>query len=82
MGTVKPDETTFMTAKGQAEALAARKISAVELLDRAIARIEALDGELNAVPVRDFDRPRGGQGGGPGPSARRTQTTPRRADDK
>jgi amidase len=51
-------ELTFATARGQAEALRARKISAVELLDRAIARIEALDGAYNAVPVRDFDRAR------------------------
>src|SRR5277367_3844742 len=38
------------------EALAARQISARELLDAAIARIEALDPKINAVVVRDFDR--------------------------
>lgn len=34
------------------------RISALDLADHAIARIEALDGKLNAVVVRDFDRAR------------------------
>lgn len=38
--------------------LAARRVSSVELLDQAIARIEALDKSINAVVVRDFDRAR------------------------
>jgi amidase len=38
--------------------LQSRKISAVELTDRAIARIEAFDEKLNAVVVRDFERAR------------------------
>jgi amidase len=58
MGAIKSTDTTYMTATQQAAALAAGKISAVELLDRAIARIEALDGTYNAVVVRDFDRAR------------------------
>jgi amidase len=33
-------------------------VSALELTDAAIARIEALDGPINAVVVRDFDRAR------------------------
>lgn len=37
-------------------ALAARDISACELAEVAIARIESLDPKLNAVCVRDFDR--------------------------
>ena len=41
-----------------AAALAARKVSAAELTDQAIARIEARDGPINAVVVRDFDRAR------------------------
>ena len=41
-----------------ADALAARKVSALELADEAIARIEARDGPINAVVVRDFDRAR------------------------
>lgn len=36
--------------------LANRKIPAVELLERAIARIAALDQRINAVVVRDFER--------------------------
>ena len=39
-------------------ALHARKISALELLEHTIARIEALDGPINAIIVRDFDRAR------------------------
>jgi amidase len=35
-----------------------RKVSALEVLDHTIARLEALDGRLNAVVVRDFDRAR------------------------
>ena len=38
--------------------LKARKVSASELVDQAVARIEALDGQFNAVVVRDFDRAR------------------------
>lgn len=41
-------ELADMLAKGEA--------SAVELFDAAVARIEARDGALNAVVVRDFDR--------------------------
>jgi amidase len=38
--------------------IAAGEMSPVEAVDAAIARIEALDGPLNAVVVRDFDRAR------------------------
>jgi len=37
-------------------ALAARRVSSVELAEHAIARIEALDERFNAVVVRDFER--------------------------
>ncbi|WP_421936742.1 amidase family protein [Phenylobacterium sp.] len=40
------------------EALAGRKVGALELTDAAIARIEARDGTINAVVVRDFERAR------------------------
>jgi amidase len=40
------------------EALAARRVSALELADATIARIETRDGPINAVVVRDFDRAR------------------------
>ena len=39
-------------------ALAARKVSAAELTEAAIARIESRDKAINAVVVRDFDRAR------------------------
>ena len=51
-------EWDYRTTKELVEALQARKVSAVELADHVIARIEALDPRLNAVVVRDFDRAR------------------------
>ena len=51
-------EWDYRTTKDLAAALQARKISAVELTDHVIARIETLDQKLNAVVVRDFDRGR------------------------
>ncbi|HEX5378308.1 MAG TPA: amidase family protein [Phenylobacterium sp.] len=41
-----------------AKAVVAGQVSALELTDAAIGRIEALDGPINAVVVRDFDRAR------------------------
>jgi amidase len=41
-----------------AQALADRQVSALELFDAAVGRIEALDGPINAVVVRDFGRAR------------------------
>ena len=49
---------TYGTAKELVDALAARKISALELTDHVVARIEAFDPKLNAVVVHDFDRAR------------------------
>jgi amidase len=46
------------TAGELVDALASRKVGALELTDAAIARIEARDGPINAVVVRDFDRAR------------------------
>jgi amidase len=51
-------ELAYRTAGELVKALADRQISARELLDAAIARIEALDPKINAVVVRDFDRAR------------------------
>ncbi|MGE4073947.1 MAG: amidase [Reyranella sp.] len=48
----------YRTASEQVADLAARRVSAVELLDQAIARIEVLDKHINAVVVRDFERAR------------------------
>jgi hypothetical protein len=52
------EEPAYRTAGELVKALADRKISARELLDAAITRIEALDPKINAVVVRDFDRAR------------------------
>ena len=54
--------------------LRARKVSAAELVDQAIARIEDLDGKLNAVVVRDFDRARA--------AAKAADAATMRADDR
>jgi amidase len=48
----------YWSATKQMEALRRRRISAVELLDCAVQRIERLDGRINAVVVRDFERAR------------------------
>jgi amidase len=46
------------TAKDLVGLLQSRQIGAVELVDRAISRIEAHDAKVNAVVVRDFERAR------------------------
>ena len=47
---------SFKTAIELSAALAAKKVSAVELAQDAIGRIERHDGKINAICVRDFDR--------------------------
>lgn len=47
---------SFKTATELSAALAAKKVSAVELAQDAIDRIERHDGRINAICVRDFDR--------------------------
>jgi amidase len=54
----KISDTVWSTATDLVRALAAREVSSRELVDEAIARIEALDPKINAVVVRDFDRAR------------------------
>jgi len=53
---VAKSEWNFKSAVEQSAALSAKKVSAVELTQDAIARIERHDGKINAVCVRDFDR--------------------------
>ena len=48
----------YRSAGELAQSLAKKEISALALTDQFIARIEALDGDLNAVTVRDFARAR------------------------
>ena len=52
------DDYATAGAGQMAAALAARTVSAVELFEAATQRIEALDGPIKAVVVRDFDRAR------------------------
>jgi hypothetical protein len=47
---------SFKTALELAAALKAKKVSAVELAEDAIWRIERHDGKINAICVRDFER--------------------------
>ena len=56
MTTLDPTALLAAGAAQSAKALAAGQVGAVALCEAAIARIEALDGPLNAVVVRDFDR--------------------------
>ena len=51
-------DIAFASAKRQAALIRQRKLGCLELLDHYIARIERLDGALNAVVVRDFERAR------------------------
>ena len=48
----------YSTATELLSALQEKRVSSVELVDFAIARIEALDPKINAVVVRDFERAR------------------------
>jgi amidase len=57
-GTWKAGDPEYRSARELAAALAARRVSSAELVAHAIARIEAVDGRINAVVVRDFDRAR------------------------
>jgi amidase len=47
---------SFRTATELSAALSAKKVSAVELAQDAIGRIERHDGRINAICVRDFER--------------------------
>ena len=49
-------EFAHCSATQLAAAMAAGEVSATELVEQAIARIERYDGELNAICVPDFDR--------------------------
>jgi amidase len=51
-------ELDFASAERLLSLLAARKVSAVELFEHAVGRIEAVDRTINAVVVRDFERAR------------------------
>ncbi|MGF6985459.1 amidase [Paraburkholderia atlantica] len=52
------DALTFASAKEQAQALAAKRVSAVDLLEHSLTRIARFDGALNAVVARDDEQAR------------------------
>jgi amidase len=52
------DDLSFESAAELARKIQRREISSRELTDHFIARIERIDGDLNAVVVRDFERAR------------------------
>lgn len=52
------EQTRWLDATAQAELVAGGDVSASELVEAAIHRIEELDGELNAVVIRWFDHAR------------------------
>src|SRR5882762_5199217 len=54
--TLAKSEWSFKTAIELSAALAAKKVSAVELAQDAISRIERHDARINAICVRDFER--------------------------
>src|ERR1700722_8466066 len=64
----------YRSAGELAQSLSKKEVSALELTDQSIARIEALDGDLNAVPVRDFAR--AGSGGQPDGALARGERRP------
>jgi amidase len=52
------DEVAWLDATAQAELVARGEVTALELVDAAIARVEALDPALNALPLRMFEEAR------------------------
>jgi amidase len=56
--TAKPGDLAYRSVSELRAMLDARRVSATELLEHAIARIGAHDSRINAVVVRDFERAR------------------------
>jgi amidase len=52
------DEFAYRTTEQLVADLAERRVSATELVEQSIKRIETFDGRINAVVVRDFERAR------------------------
>ncbi|NMN99983.1 amidase [Gordonia sp. TBRC 11910] len=67
-------DTAFSSAADQLAAMRRGEITSIELTDAAIARIEALDGKINAVCVPDFERARA--------AARRSDAARAAGDDR
>jgi len=68
--TTLADELRWLDATAQADLVRGGEVTAAEVVEAAIERIETLDGELNAVVHRSFDAARAGAAaGGDGPFA-------------
>ena len=52
------DELIRMTARQAVALLVQRQVSPLELIDAALARIDAVDGAVNALPIRCPERAR------------------------
>ena len=52
------DETQWLDATDQAALIASGEVSAAEMVDGAAERIDRIDGDLNAVVMRWYDRAR------------------------
>ena len=50
-----PDDLHYLPANEALALFRARELSPVELMQATIARIEAVDGAVNALPIRFFD---------------------------
>ncbi|MBT6273766.1 MAG: amidase [Chromatiales bacterium] len=57
-GNTLANELTQLTATQAVAGLRQRKIGALELVDAAIERIEAVDGEINSLPIHNFEKAR------------------------
>ena len=64
------DDTAWLDATAQAELVRTKEVSPPELVGAAIARIEKLNPELNAVIHELFERARGEASWGPCPTVR------------
>ena len=51
-------DLTKLTARAAVDLLRRREVSPLEMIDAAVARIEATDGPLNALPTLCVDRAR------------------------
>ena len=52
------DDVQWMDATAQADLVASGQVTALEMIDLAINRISEIDTQINAVPIRDFEKAR------------------------
>src|SRR5690606_25524436 len=51
-------ELIRLTARAAVDLLKRREVTPTDLIDAAVARIEAVDGQVNALPIRCYERAR------------------------